>query len=240
MNKLIDMHFHLDFYSNHSEVYTKINQLQQHTLCVTNQPEIFETCIDLYSLTLYVQFAIGFHPQNVGKVPFNKRSFIKNMHKTKYVGEVGLDYSKEYFSFSEEQRNSFNYICEHSVDKVMTVHCRKAEEDIYNTIKRHGNTKVVMHWYSGNEYWLSKLSELGCYFSVNANMLNSINGKKIIKSIPLERLFVESDGPFTKIFNKKYTIDKLEAAYRQIAQERDIAYEMLASQTTKNFFSLVK
>ena len=70
----------------------------------------------------------------------------------------------------------------------MTVHCRKAEEDIYNIIKRHGNTKVVMYWYSGNEYWLSKLSELGCYFSVNANMLNSINGKKNIKSIPLGRV----------------------------------------------------
>ena len=54
------------------------------------------------------------------------------MNKTKYVGEVGLDYSKEYFSFSEVQRDTFNYICEHSVDKVMTVHCRKAEEDIYN------------------------------------------------------------------------------------------------------------
>ena len=45
-----------------------------------------------------------------------------------------------------------------------------------------------MYWYSGNEYWLSKLSELGCYFSVNANMLNSINGKKNIKSIPLGRV----------------------------------------------------
>ena len=40
--------------------------------------------------------------------------------------------------------------------------------------------------------------------------------------------------------SKKYTIDKLEEAYRLIAQERDIAYEVLVNQTTKNFFSLVK
>lgn len=240
MNRLIDMHFHLDFYSDHLDIYKRINQLQQHTLCVTNQPEIFESCIDLYTATQYVQFAIGFHPQNAGKILFNKKSFINNLHKTKYVGEVGLDYYKEYFIYSDIQRNAFSFICENAVDKIMTVHCRKAEEDLYNIIKRYGNTRVVMHWYSGDEYWLEKLIEFGCYFSVNASMLNSVKGKNIIHKIPLERLFVESDGPFTKICNKQYTIDKLKTAYRQVAEEMSIDYEMLIGQITNNYLALVK
>ena len=88
MSKLIDMHFHLDFYANHQQVYNRINQMEQHTLCVTNQPEIFESCIELYKPTKYVQFGVGFHPQNAGKVSFGKASFLRGLSCTKYVGEV--------------------------------------------------------------------------------------------------------------------------------------------------------
>ena len=70
MSKLIGMHFHLDFYANHRQVYNRINQMEQHTLCVTNQPEIFESCIELYKPTKYVQFGVGFHPQNADKWKF--------------------------------------------------------------------------------------------------------------------------------------------------------------------------
>lgn len=51
MNNLIDTHFHLDYYRNHKEIYNGINKFKQYTLCVTNQPEVFESCIDIYKTT---------------------------------------------------------------------------------------------------------------------------------------------------------------------------------------------
>lgn len=240
MNKLIDMHFHLDFYANHSETYKRINSLEQHTLCVTNQPEIFESCIDLYKPTQYVQFALGYHPQNAGKISFNNSSFINNLYKTKYVGEVGLDFSKEYAAFSDIQLRVFDFICGRAVDKIMTIHCKKAEEDVYRIIKKNGNHKVIMHWYSGNEYWLDKLIDLGCYFSINSNMLSSTKGIMIIDHIPLERLFIESDGPFTKVDGKRYTIEKLKTIYDQTAQMRKLSDEVLRQQITKNYMELIQ
>jgi TatD DNase family protein len=90
------MHFHLDFYPNHSQIYEGINKSCQHTLCVTNQPEIFEACMDMYSVTKYVQFGLGYNPQCVNDIPFKKSAFLRNLKRTKYVGEVGLDFSPKF------------------------------------------------------------------------------------------------------------------------------------------------
>lgn len=241
MSKLIDMHFHLDFYSNHSQVYKQINQLEQHTLCVTNQPEIFETCIELYQPTNYVQFGIGFHPQNAGKVRFGKAFFIRNLSTTKYVGEVGLDFSKEYLNYKNEQIEIFDFICKKSCDKIMSVHCRMAEQQTYEILKKNGNRKVIIHWYSGNEIWLEKFINLGAYFSVNFNMMGSVNGKQIIKRIPMERIFVESDGPFTKVHGKRYSIEKLGIVYDELAGLKGINDAgILSKQIAKNYLALVK
>lgn len=35
-----------------------INKSGQHTLCVTNQPEMFRACMELYLVTKYVQFGL--------------------------------------------------------------------------------------------------------------------------------------------------------------------------------------
>lgn len=235
------MHFHLDYYSNHLQVYDRINQLEQHTLCVTNQPEIFESCIDLYNSTRYIQFGIGFHPQNVGNVYFNKNSFLRNLSKTKYVGEVGLDFSKKYVKFKEQQIEVFDFICRMSTEKIMSVHCRMAEEKLYEILKKNRNSKVIIHWYSGNTAWLKKFIELGVYFSVNSNMMRSISGKQILSVIPMERVFVESDGPFTKVNEKKFTVDMLDIVYLELSKLKKIdGVEVLKRQVANNYLALIK
>ena len=43
---------------------------------------------------------------------------------------------------------------------------------------------------------LRRAVEMGCYFSVNGAMIKSQNGQNLIKSIPMNRLLVETDAPF--------------------------------------------
>jgi TatD DNase family protein len=52
----------------------------------------------------------------------------------------------------------------------------------------HNNKKVILHWYNGDEYWLNKFLQLGMYFSVNANMINSYKGSKLLRLIPIDKL----------------------------------------------------
>lgn len=240
MSNLIDMHFHLDFYPNHSQIYTSINKSCQHTLCVTNQPEIFESCMDIYPVTKYVQFALGYNPQCANDVAFNKSLFLRNLKRTKYVGEVGLDFSSKFYHKKEKQIEIFDFICKNSIDKIMSVHCKKAEEKLYEILCQRKNPKVVLHWYSGDEFWLNKFLELGVYFSVNANMINSDRGSKIIHQIPIEKLLIESDGPFTKVDGKKYTFDKLCKVYMLLGALLKVNSEKTRAQISQNFIRLVE
>lgn len=112
---------------------------------------------------------------------FGKTVFIRNLSSTKYVGEVELDFFKEYWKYKNEQIEIFGFICKKSCDKIMSVHCRMVEGQIYEILKKNGNHKVIMHWYSGNEMWLEKFINLGAYFSVNSNIMESANGKHMIK-----------------------------------------------------------
>ncbi|OSB19159.1 hypothetical protein B2H94_08645 [Clostridium sporogenes] len=239
MNNLIDTHFHLDYYRNHKEVYNGINKLKQYTLCVTNQPEVFESCIDIYKTTKYIKFALGYNPKITGEIAFNKKSFLRNLDRTKYIGEVGLDFNNKYQNMKSSQIKNFNFICEQASEhnKLMTVHCNKAEQELYNIIKRNNNRKVILHWYSGNLFWIEKFLELGCYFSINANMVKSKKGMQLIKSMPLDKLLIESDGPFSKINRRKFTYDKLYQVYDDL--ENLIEKKNLKNIIYNNFKNLI-
>jgi len=57
--------------------------------------------------------------------------------------------------------------------------------------------KFVFHWFSGSHVEAKRAVSLGCYFSVNGQMLQSDRGQALVSSLPEERLLTETDGPFT-------------------------------------------
>ena len=44
---------------------------------------------------------------------------------------------------------------------------------------------------------LEKAIELGCYFSINPNMLKTKSGLEVIYTVPVESMLLESDATFT-------------------------------------------
>ena len=40
---------------------------------------------------------------------------------------------------------------------------------------------------------------LGCYFSINAEMMHSGRGRALVAELPMDRLLTETDGPFTQV-----------------------------------------
>lgn len=90
---------------------------------------------------------------------------------------------------------------------------RESLENIYEDL-----ITAAASVYSGNE----KFIELGCFFSVNSNMIRSNTGKQIINQIPINRIFVESDGSFTKVLGRKYTVEKLSVIYEELAYVKKI------------------
>lgn len=214
---LIDTHFHLDFYRDHKYWYDYINQNRQYTLCVTNSPGVYHSCKRLYPETKYLKFALGFNPKSIVSEKFDKRLFNHLIGEAKYIGEVGLDFTGNLKERREEQLQCFDYICSSiNENQVLSVHSKNAEKAVCDILKKHKVKKTILHWYSGNLETLKELIEYGYYFSINTSMLQSIKGQKILKSIPQNRLLIESDGPFTKVNNQKYNPSKLQEVYSQI------------------------
>ncbi len=237
---LIDTHFHLDFYRDHNFWYNQINALEHYTLCVTNSPEIYLSCKKLYHETKYLKFALGYNPQLCVETAFNKKLFLALLKDAKYIGEVGLDYSPKYIHLKSVQLEAFDYICSCAAkqDKLMTVHSRKAEQDTLEILLQNGVKKAIIHWYTGDVELVKKYIDAGYYFSVNASMCTTQNGKKIIKQIPLDRLLVESDGPFSKIGTKKYAPTNLDQIYLSLSEVTE--NHLIESIVFENFNRLLR
>ena len=134
----------------------------------------------------------------------NFRMFLNKFKGAMYIGEVGLDFSRQYKNVINEQIRYFDKIVEmcSSTNKILSVHTKNAEDKIIEIVKKHRPKKCIIHWFTGNEEQLKKLIDSGCYFSINANMVFQNNTKLFL--IPKDKLLIESDGPFTKVNGKKY------------------------------------
>lgn len=215
----IDTHFHLDFYREHKYWYEYINESKQFTLCVTNSPNIFYSCKKLYPETKYLKFALGYNPKTVAENYFDKRLFSYLLGQTKYIGEVGLDFSGKLNQYRDKQMELFNYICSSiSDEQILSVHSKKAEREVLEILQKNNVQKAILHWYTGDLTTLKEFISNGYYFSVNGNMINSSKGKSIISNIPLNRILVESDGPFTKVNSQKYNPSMLRYIYDQLGE----------------------
>ena len=130
-------------------------------------------------------------------------SFGKQVSKTSYIGEVGLDFSKDFIGSKEKQIHTFRYVLSHIKDmkKIVSVHSRKAEKEVFELLQEYGIKNAIFHWYSGSLGLIDEIIDAGYYFSINEAMTKSISGRKIIDKIPQYRILTETDSPFNKNSN---------------------------------------
>lgn len=202
----IDTHFHLDLWEDPKSIIDEIEKNKIYTIAVTNTPSVFFHTFNLTTNSKYIRPALGFHPELVFQRKNELPIFLENISKTRYIGEIGLDYGKQSDEDKKEQRRVFEKIidaCSNYDDKVLTIHSRGSYKDVIDIVGNNYPNKVIMHWYSGSPKELERAIEYGFYFSVNFPMTTSERGEKIISSVPNDKILTESDGPFTRIENKK-------------------------------------
>lgn len=238
--KLIDTHFHLDYYKNHKEIYETVNRLEQYTLCMTATPGIYVSCKKIYKETKYVKFALGFHPHQATLSQKDFLDFIRLANKTNYIGEVGLDFTSNDYLPKKQQVSYFEQIVDlcSKENKLLSIHLRKAENEAIEIISKYHPKKCILHWFTGSYAQLDAFTSLNCYFSLNANMVCSKNAKDKLSTIPQNRILIESDGPFTKVHGKKYTPTLLADSYQVVAQ--NLGLYNITDQIYSNFRQLLE
>jgi TatD DNase family protein len=233
----------MDLWGNPIEILNEIESEQVYTIAVTNSPSVFNYT---YTNTLgkkYVQPSLGLHPELAFQRKRDITEFINNIKKTRYIGEVGLDYSTKDLSDRNYQREVFKRIideCSKFGDKILTIHSRRAFKDVIDIIGDNFPGGIILHWYSGSKSELEKALKYGYYFSVNLAMTKSESCKNIIRNIPLDRLLTESDGPFVSDINKKcspLSIPKITQRISEIYEKSENDIKQIVFQNFKKLLN---
>ncbi|PWW20383.1 Qat anti-phage system TatD family nuclease QatD [Chryseobacterium sp. AG844] len=198
---IIDTHCHIDLYPTPEKVLQECIDTNMMVISMTNLPSHFEMGYPHFRNLKKIRLALGMHPlyAEIHKKEFGL--FLKNLPKTSYIGEIGLDFSKEGYATKNIQIESFTKILEtiSGKKKILSIHSRGAEKEVLELLKMYNIKSAIFHWYSGSLKLIDKIVNEGYYFSINPAMIKSEKGRKIIEKIPITNLLTETDGPFTNI-----------------------------------------
>lgn len=238
-NFLMDAHMHFDLYKKREDVLSYIEAHHSYTIAVTNLPELYERYYQQYANFKYIKIALGFHPELVFQYQRQLPVFLKYVEMTRYIGEVGLDFTTQDKANREIQREVFSKIVDVSQkdNKILSVHSRRAEAECLQILKQFKG-KVIMHWFSGRGRILKEALEMGCYFSINQQMLLSKNGRGIVDALPMDRILIESDAPFSKGMEERYSLLFEDKIYDYLSKEKAVSKREI-SQLIKNNFRKV-
>ncbi len=240
---LFDTHLHIDLYQDYQKIIDEIEINSIYTIFVTNAPSVFKKACEITRASKYIKPALGFHPGLV-KQRFNEIGlFSELINETKYIGEIGLDYSKVTDSDKDIQRRAFKKIlqlCSSNPRKVLTIHSRRAIEDVLDLLGKNFPGITILHWFSGSASALKKALDYGCYFSVNFAMLSSESGQRIVAEIPLDKLFLESDGPFVTIDNRPIRPLDNSLTLKKVAEVKRISLEKAQTVVWENSKQLIE
>lgn len=139
-------------------------------------------------------------------------------------GEIGLDYDRLFLTPKEQQLKYFEAQLEIAVEVQLPLflHSRASSEDFERLLKdklAHLPKRGLVHSFTGTPEEMQRLVELGFDIGVNGcsmkskwpRSLSSPNRRlilnladeniEVVKQIPLERLQIETDGPWVNLTN---------------------------------------
>ena len=107
-------------------------------------------------------------------------------------------------------------------------------------LEEEGQAPVVFHWYSGSLANLKRALDLGHFFSINPAMFDSPNGRKIVASLPQERVLTESDGPFVKVRGRAAVPADVAYAEEGLASLWERERHEVTAKIRQNFLELIR
>ena len=224
MMRLYDTHFHLDLQKNVKAAIEEINANKIYTIAMTNLPVLYEKEKQQYD-SPYIRTALGFHPELIGEYKKYIPLMWEKLSKARYIGEVGLDFTDK--TYQADQVSFFSELvqrCRKDENKIISIHSRKAEREVLDVLDDAFSFKAILHWYSGDESLLNRAVKMGCYFSVNGNMLKSRKIERMLEIVPKNRILLETDSPFGDTIKShaeslKILIDGLSPKYVMLAEK---------------------
>ncbi|MBP6387099.1 MAG: TatD family hydrolase [Pseudarcicella sp.] len=216
----------INIHTHHIEPHT--NAIQ-----VLNIDEIasFDFQVNTHKLSL------GIHPNKIIEATFDADfEILTQMAKHQNVimiGECGLDRNSAVnFELQKKVFTAHLKLAE-LLKKPVIIHCVRAFDELMS-IKKKNNPQVplIIHGYNNNQQIAQALVKQGFYLSLGTQLLNpSSNPAKNIKTIPLNRLFLETD-------DKNHTISSIFAVASSILNlQQTLLVDVIRENYEKIFYA---
>ena len=241
---MIDSHCHLD----HEPLFENIDNIikrskdtgLQKLLTISTTLASFDKIKNLVNMDPMIFGTFGIHPHETETNQVNKGTLVKTISRFEKiigVGETGLDF---FYSHSNKERQieSFRDHIEASIElKIpIIIHSRNAEDETFNILNSYKkeDLKILMHCFTGSYEFSKKLLSLGSFFSASGiiTFKNSTELQNTFKTIPLDRLLIETDSPFLAPIPMrgkknepsfiKYTLEKLSVIKEKSPEEMSL------------------
>ena len=266
---LIDTHAHLNFSDFENDREEIIGRCLANDIWIINIGADYETSqkaveiAEKYEKGVYVAVALHPHDVSTEKFDYKKYKDLAENKKVVAIGECGLDYA---FCEDDEkiQKLQQKVFIQHlklakEVNKPVIIHSRRLFPEILEILKTQNpaspaggsqlKTRGVLHCYMGRWSYAEEYLRLGFYISFTGLITYAPDYDKVIKNTPLERILIETDAPYLtpEPIRKPENNPRNEPQYveyvaRKIAEIKEIPFEKVATQTTKNakeLFNLV-
>jgi len=239
---MIDTHCHIDLYPNPKEIAHLCANNNVVVIAMTNLPSHFEMGLPHVKSFKNIRFSLGLHPQYANRHQQEYQIFKNNIQKTSYIGEIGLDFSKEFVQTKDLQIKYFKQILHEiaGLKKILNLHSRKAEKEVYDYLKEYNIRCAIFHWYSGPLQLIDTIANSGYFFSINLKMFQSQSGKNIIRRIPQDNILTETDGPFTSNFGRISKPTDVQYMYKPLSEIWEVSELEAKEIIDRNFKRLIK
>ncbi len=253
---LVDSHCHLDFpdYAGDVEAVVMRARAAGVGTCLSIGTELsrFAAVRAVAEKFPDVWCSVGVHPHEAEKELLGDAAplLAETGHpKVVGIGETGLDYYYEHSPRGPQIENFRTHIAAARRSGLpLIVHTRDADDDTIAVLEDEmgkGAFTGLIHCFTGTQRLADASLALGLYISVSgiATFKNSGPLRDVIKSVPLDRLLVETDAPFlAPVPHRGKTNEPAFVVYtaRMLAGLKDIGEAELAAATTENFFRLFR
>lgn len=201
----------------------------------------------------FIYAAVGVHPHEANLYDDAlERKLLEMSEHEKVVGwgEIGLDY---YYDNSprDTQRRVFSRQLDIALERSLPViiHTRDAEEDTMKILREswvdRGGDGIggIIHCFTGTQELADAALDMGFHISFSGviTFKNSTDLREIARTVPLDRLLIETDCPYLapvphrgKRNEPAFVIDTA----RKLAELNELSLDQIAEITSSNFKNL--
>lgn len=249
--ELVDSHCHLDFPEFAPELDAVVARARAagvgRMLTICTRLSKFDQVLAVAEKFDRMFCSVGVHPHeaaNEADVALPRILDHARHPKVVGIGEAGLDYFYDK-SPREKQQEVFALHIEAARQSGLPiiVHSRDADEDTVRLLQEgaaKGNLRGVIHCFTSTQYLADAALEMGFCISLSGivTFKNAEDLRKVARTVPLDRLLVETDAPYlapVPVRGKRNEPAFVAHTARYVAEMMGIGAEELMRRTTANF-----